>query len=245
VEWLLEPGMALGVDPEAVYEAERIELEQGDVLVLYTDGVTEAPRAGRPFGQGKFSDVVEQYGVGTPGELAQAVRRAVEAWVDGELRDDLAMLVCQVAPDAVVGEPARELVVPNESARIADVRAFVANFLADLRAPVEDSQEMLLAVGEAVANAWKHGRPPGGRSEIRVRCSLEAGDVTVTVSDEGPGFDPRAVEHDGLPDRFASGGRGLFLMRQLVDSVAFESSPQGTTVTLSRRMLAPHLPRAS
>jgi serine phosphatase RsbU (regulator of sigma subunit)/anti-sigma regulatory factor (Ser/Thr protein kinase) len=236
VEWLLEPGLVLGIDPDALYEAERIDLEPGDMLVFYTDGVTEAPRNGRPFGQGKFSDIVEQYGVGTPGELVQAVRRAVEAWVDGELRDDLAMLVCQVSPDTAVGEPARELVVPNEAARIADVRAFVANFLVDVRAPVEDAQEMLLAVGEAVANACRHGRRPEGRSEIRVRCSIEGPDVTVTVSDEGPGFDPAAMERHGLPDRFASGGRGLFLMRQLVDSVSFETSPEGTTVRLTRHM---------
>jgi serine phosphatase RsbU (regulator of sigma subunit)/anti-sigma regulatory factor (Ser/Thr protein kinase) len=236
VEWLLEPGTALAVDPDAVYEAERIELEPGDMLVFYTDGVTEAPRNGRPFGQGKFSDLVEEYGIGTPGELAQAIRRAVEAWVDGDLRDDLAMLVCQVAPDATVGELARELVVPNEPSRVADVRSFVASFLADVRAPVEDSQELLLAVGEAVANAWRHGRKPGGRSEIRVRCSLEGYSVMVTVSDEGPGFDVTAFERQGLPDRFASGGRGLFLMRQFVDSVDFVTSPEGTTVRLVRNM---------
>jgi serine phosphatase RsbU (regulator of sigma subunit)/anti-sigma regulatory factor (Ser/Thr protein kinase) len=242
VEWLSEGGTVLGVEPRADYEAERVELEAGDMLVFYTDGVTEAARAGRPFGQGKFSDLVEQYGVGTPGELVQAIRRAVEAWVDGELRDDLALLVCQVVPEAAV-EPARELVVPNEPARISDVRSFVAGFLAALRAPVEDSQEMLLAVGEAVANAYRHGRKPAGRSEIRVRCSVEGDTVTVTISDEGPGFDPTTVPGDELPDRFASGGRGLFLMSQLVDSVAFESSSDGTTVILARRMEGAGAPR--
>jgi serine phosphatase RsbU (regulator of sigma subunit)/anti-sigma regulatory factor (Ser/Thr protein kinase) len=236
VEWLSERGTVLGIATDSFYESERVELDPGDMLVLYTDGVTEAARAGRPFGQGKFSDLVEQYGVGTPGELVQAIRRAVEAWVDGELRDDLALLVCQVVPEATIGEPARELVVPNEPARIADVRSFVASFLAHLRAPVEDSQEMLLAVGEAVANACRHGRKAAGRSEIRVRCQLEGEDVTVTISDEGPGFDAASAERDELPDRFASGGRGLFLMRQLVDSVDFESSGEGTTVRLTRRM---------
>ena len=243
VEWLSERGTVLGVDARAAYEAERVELEAGDMLVLYTDGVTEAARGGRPFGQGKFSDLVEQYGVGTPGELVQAIRRAVEAWVDGDLRDDLALLVCQVVPETTVGEPARELVVPNEPARISDVRSFVASFLADLRAPVESSQEMLLAVGEAVANACRHGRKPEGRSEIRVRCSADDEIVSVTVSDEGPGFDPSSVQRDELPDRFASGGRGLFLMSQLVDSVAFESSSDGTTVTLARRMEGAGAPR--
>ena len=52
--------------------------------------------------------------------------------IGGELRDDIALLVCQVVPDSTIGEPTRELVLPNEAARVAEVRAFVSNFLADL-----------------------------------------------------------------------------------------------------------------
>ncbi|HET7482446.1 MAG TPA: SpoIIE family protein phosphatase, partial [Actinomycetota bacterium] len=126
VEWLSEGGLALGIEPDVAYKATRLELEPGDTLVFYTDGVTEASRGGRPYGQGKFSDLVSAYGMGTPGELAQALRRSVEAWVttpdspagtQPELRDDIAILVCQIAPDRLLGEPSRELVLPNESAR--------------------------------------------------------------------------------------------------------------------------------
>jgi len=240
VEWLSEGDMVLGVEPGALYEATRVDLEPGDMVVFYTDGVTEASRDGRPFGQGKFSDLVGDYGVGTPGELVQAIRRAVEAWVGGgELRDDIALLVCQVAPDATLQEPTRELVIPNEAARLGDARDFVAAFLVDVRASVEVSQEVLLAVGEAIANACRHGRRAEGRSEVRVRCSLEGDEVTVTVSDDGGGFDVSAYEANALPDRFASGGRGLFLMRQFVDSCEIQSTPQGTTVTLRRRVIEP------
>jgi serine phosphatase RsbU (regulator of sigma subunit)/anti-sigma regulatory factor (Ser/Thr protein kinase) len=237
VEWLDEGGMALGVESDAGYKAARIELDEGDMLVLYTDGVTEAPRHGRPMGQGKFSDIVSEYGVGTPGELVQALRRNVEWWVGvDELRDDLALLVCQVVPETVPGELTRELVLPNDAARMSEIRGFVASFLADVRVPVETSHEILLAVGEAAANAARHGRRQNGRSEVRVRCVLEGSEVDIAVADDGPGFEPQAVESQGLPDRFASGGRGLFLMRQLTDDVTIDSSPSGTIVHLVRRV---------
>jgi anti-sigma regulatory factor (Ser/Thr protein kinase) len=207
------------------------------MLVLYTDGLTEAPRYGRPFGQGKLTDIVSDYGVGTPGELVQALRRSVEAWVaETELRDDLALLVCQVAPDRTLGEPDRELVLPNEPSRVPDVRRFVASFLADVGAPVEISSEILLAVGEAAANASKHGRNPDTRSEIRVHCSLEGPSLTVAIADDGPGFDPSDLDSAELPDRFASGGRGLFLMRSFMDEIEVESSPMGTEITMFRRI---------
>jgi anti-sigma regulatory factor (Ser/Thr protein kinase) len=237
VEWLSEGGIALGVEEDAAFKPALIELEPGDVLVLYSDGVTEAPRRGRPFGQGRFGDLVKDWSHGSAGELVQAIRRAVEAWVpEGELRDDLALLVCQIVPDETLNEPTRELVLPNEPARSRDVRTFVASFLTDLRAPIELSNDVLVAVGEAAANAARHGRNQGSRSEIRIRCAIEGTDVTVTIADDGSGFDPGDDPGEDLPDRFAAGGRGLYLMRHLVDQASFDSSRGGTTVTLRRRI---------
>ncbi|HEX2050780.1 MAG TPA: SpoIIE family protein phosphatase [Actinomycetota bacterium] len=245
VQWLGEGGVPLGLDPDADYKAGFVEFHPGDMLVLYTDGVTEAPRDGQPFGQGRFLDIVRQYGVGTPGELAQAVRRSVDAWVGrGELRDDIALLVCQVVPDDTLGEPSRELVLPNDPARMAELRAFAAAFLADVRAPVETSTEILMAVGEAAANACRHGRRADGRSEVRVRCALDGTSVVVTVADDGPGFDPAEVEARPR-DRYAAGGRGLYLMRELMDEVDVAPSPDGTTVTMRRAVFGAGHPMAA
>jgi serine phosphatase RsbU (regulator of sigma subunit)/anti-sigma regulatory factor (Ser/Thr protein kinase) len=236
VEWLGEGGMALAIEEEGNYKTGHAELGPGDTLVLYTDGITEAPRFGRPFGQGRFLDIVRHYGVGTPGEMAQALRRSVDSWVEGgELRDDIAMLICQVAPDTILHEPSRELVVPNEAARVAEIRAFVARFLGDVRAPVETSTEILIAVGEAAANCWRHGRKQEGHSEVRVRCVLSGEDVIVTVADDGPGFDPAEVAARSQ-DRYGAGGRGLYLISELMDEVRFDPTPEGTTVTMRRRI---------
>ena len=235
VEWLQEGDMVLGVTPDLTFKAGEIELHPGDTLVLYTDGVTEAPRNGRPFGQGKFSDLITDFGAGTPGEVVQAIRRSVETWSFGsELRDDLALVVCQVVPDTAVDEPTRELVLPNEPARIADVRRFVSSFLSDLRCPVDVSHEVVLAANEAAANACRYGRRPNSRGELRVRCAARAREVVLTIADEGPGFDARSLARRSLPDRFASGGRGLYLMQSLMDDVDIASSSAGTTVTLVR-----------
>ncbi|HEX2241453.1 MAG TPA: SpoIIE family protein phosphatase [Actinomycetota bacterium] len=234
VSWLEEGGIALGIEDDAVYKIGQLDLAAGDMLVLYTDGVTEAPRHGRPLGQGRFRDLVESYGMGTPGELIQALGRSVDAWVSDELRDDLALLVCQIVPDALLGEPVRELVLPNEPERIAEIRRFVSDFLTDVRAPVEASAEVLIAVGEAAGNATRHGRRPAGRSEVRVRCALDKDSVLVTIADDGPGFDVEATPSDVPPDPLASGGRGLYLMEALMDEVHIDSSPEGTLVLLVR-----------
>jgi anti-sigma regulatory factor (Ser/Thr protein kinase) len=68
-------------------------------------------------------------------------------------------------------------------------------------------------------------------------CSLTGAEISVVVADDGTGFDPARFEGWRLPDRFASGGRGLFLMRELMDDIDIDSTPDGTTVTLSRRVV--------
>ncbi|MEA2460896.1 MAG: hypothetical protein QOH90_1073, partial [Actinomycetota bacterium] len=236
VVWLGEGGLPLGIERETEYKVGRIELEPGDMLFLYTDGVTEAPRKGRPLGQGRLSDLMGEYGVGTPGELVQAIRRAVESWVDEDLRDDLAMLSFQVVPDAAAEGLTRELVIPNEPQRTREVRQFVADFLADLRAPMDTTYDVLLAVGEAAGNAAKYGSRTDARTELRVRCVLEGATLRVVVADEGHGFDLEALSGKGSPDPFAAGGRGLFLMNELMDHVDVDPSPNGTVVTMLRQL---------
>ncbi|HJR45261.1 MAG TPA: SpoIIE family protein phosphatase [Actinomycetota bacterium] len=238
-EWLAEGGLPLGIEDGTDYKVARIELEPGDMIVFYTDGLTEAPRHGRPFGQAKFADLVTEYGVGTPGELVQALRRAVDMWVSDELRDDLAIVVCQVVPDATLQEPSRELVLPNEPMRVPEMRSFVAAFLADIRAPIDVSSEILLAAGEAAANAYRHGRRAEGRSEVRLQCNFDGSEVSITVADDGPGFDPTRLQDADLPDRFAAGGRGLYLMRELMDDVRVDTSSGGTSVTMTRVLGGP------
>ena len=242
-EWLGEGGIALAIEEDAEYKIGSVEFEPGDMLVFYTDGVTEALRKGKPFGQSRFSDIVEKYGVGTPGELVQAIRRGVEAWVgESGLRDDLALLVSQVVPDALVGEPTRELVLPNEPSRLSEVRRFVAHYLADVRAPVDISSEIVLAVSEAAGNAARYGRRVEGRSELRIRCALEGSSVAISVADDGGGFESKTMnEKPKLPDIYASGGRGLFLMHELMDKVHVDPTPNGTIVNLTRAI--PKLPR--
>jgi serine phosphatase RsbU (regulator of sigma subunit)/anti-sigma regulatory factor (Ser/Thr protein kinase) len=243
VEWLGEGGIALGIEGDVEYKVGRVRFDPGDMLVFYTDGVTEASRKGSPFGQRRLAELVGQYGIGTPGELVQAVRRAVEAWAgDGGLRDDLALLVSQIVPDTAIDEPTRELVLPNESSRLAEVRRFVAHYLADVRAPVDISSEIVLAVSEAAANAARYGRRHEGRSELRIRCALQGSAVEISIADDGSGFDAgRMAEQPRLPDRYASGGRGVFLMHELMDRVAFDPTPNGTVVHLTRAI--PKLPR--
>jgi sigma-B regulation protein RsbU (phosphoserine phosphatase) len=95
VEWLTEGGLALGVLPDATYEERPIALTKGDVLVLYTDGVTEASNEDHEeFGIERLEALVRAHRALPAGELLEAIREAVVTFTgDRHLDDDLTLIV--------------------------------------------------------------------------------------------------------------------------------------------------------
>lgn len=84
---------------------------------------------------------------------------------------------------------------------------------------------------EAIANAVLHG---GGRQRVRVELRAAPGEIRVRVSDAGGGFDPSSVPDPRLPANIPKAtGRGIFIMRSLMDEVAY--SDEGNSVTLVLR----------
>ena len=113
------------------------------------------------------------------------------------------------------------------------VRAFVTRCLDRAGASDATAFEILVATTEAVANVVKHAR--SSRS-FEVSCDTEGRSVVVTVRDRGPG-----IRHEGDlgrdPGVEQTRGRGLFLIRELMDVVVVDSSEEGTTVAMKRRLL--------
>jgi serine/threonine-protein kinase RsbW len=88
-----------------------------------------------------------------------------------------------------------------------------------------------VSLTEALANAMIYGNASDPSKRVRVEVFLHGGSVTARVTDEGGGFDPREVpDPTGRVRRLDESGRGLFLMRELMDEVRFNDS--GNSVTL-------------
>jgi anti-sigma regulatory factor (Ser/Thr protein kinase) len=91
-----------------------------------------------------------------------------------------------------------------------------------------------VALSEALANAIVRGNREDGAKAVDVRAELYADAIRVHVTDEGPGFDPAGVPEPTDPGQLDEpGGRGLFLIRKLVDAVQF--NPQGNSICMTLR----------
>jgi anti-sigma regulatory factor (Ser/Thr protein kinase) len=98
----------------------------------------------------------------------------------------------------------------------------------------EQREDLLLAVAEVMANAFRHGRPP-----VSARLWSDGRRLVCTVSDSGRGYDdPLAGLQPAHGDDLAHGGMGLWLARKLWDSVDLVSGGPGLTVRLSTELVA-------
>jgi phosphoserine phosphatase RsbU/P len=94
IEDLRDGGVAIGLVPAAAYEEGHLALNRGDVLVIYSDGVTEARNAAREeFGEGRLADAIRRHSGGPAAALLERIIADVDSFVDGaDASDDLTLL---------------------------------------------------------------------------------------------------------------------------------------------------------
>jgi len=105
-----------------------------------------------------------------------------------------------------------------------------------LTAHSRDAEDIGLAIGEALANAIIHGNRCDPEKTARVVVAVnERGDLLVSVKDLGSGFDPSRLPNPTAPENLlAANGRGIFLIRRLMDEVDFKFD-HGTELRMRRR----------
>ena len=87
----------------------------------------------------------------------------------------------------------------------------------------EGESDVEIALREALANAIIHGNHEDPRKHVHVTCRCEPDEVSIAVKDEGQGFDMNKMADPTAPENIGSvHGRGIYLMKALMDEVRFE-----------------------
>lgn len=121
----------------------------------------------------------------------------------------------------------QQIDVPIDVNKLGAVREAVCEIIFPLGFPDSALFDIKVALGEALANALRHGVGAKSDGEVQVHVVAYLDRVVIEVFDNGTGFDGTPTSSN---DVYAVSGRGIMFMRALMDSVEFEPSPLGGTL---------------
>jgi anti-sigma regulatory factor (Ser/Thr protein kinase) len=214
----LEDGRSvpLGVLPFPTYEERRTAFGQGGTVVLYTDGLVERPGAHLDEGLAYLAERVRD----APADPERLCDHLLRSMVPGHgAPDDVALLALQNTPMA----DRFSIALPAEPEALASMRALLRRWLRHAAGTEQEVAEITTACGEAATNAVEHAAASGSRP-FEVNGVVRGREVEITVRDHGAWRPPREGDQ----------GRGLSLMRALMDTVDVTPSSEGTIVRLRR-----------
>lgn len=210
----------LGIRPEHPRPEGRVVIPPRATVLLYTDGLVERRREPLDDGIGRAAALVQRGSGSALDDLASDIMTRMAP--EEGYQDDVALLLYRQPAPLEMDFPAR----PSE---LAATRTALRSWLRRADADPTQSQDVLLAVGEALANAIEHGHRDHPDGIVSLRASVGGESLHFSVLDTGEWKVPR-------PDVDVSRGRGVALMRALMHDVTIDSDTSGTTVHMSTRI---------
>jgi serine phosphatase RsbU (regulator of sigma subunit)/anti-sigma regulatory factor (Ser/Thr protein kinase) len=208
----------LGVLPFPEFREVTMPMDPGGTVVLYTDGLVERPGEHIDAGLGRLATVLRNAPIELEHLCDHVLRELVPA---GGAPDDVALLTLRAVP--MTDRFRVELPASPES--LSSMRSLLRRWLRHLDGDEQEIAEVVTACGEAATNAIEHAGA-GGSAPFEISGQAEGREVRLTIRDEGAWRAPRQGDQ----------GRGLSLMRALMDTVEVTPTPEGTTVRLTRRL---------
>ncbi|MEH0843339.1 SpoIIE family protein phosphatase [Micromonospora sp. CPCC 205711] len=229
------PAAPLGTNsgPATVH---TMRLAPGELVLLYTDGLIERPHRSLDDGARTLAaaaaaalrDAVSD-DTTLPERLPERLCTLVAerlTLADGGYRDDTTLLAAYLLPEPV---PPMHLTLPADPAALRSLRREITHWLSTLGAGEPAVSDLLHAVGEAAGNAIEHAHPAHSNEVFSVDAVLDShGVVHLTCADRGR-WRPPAPDPGGR-------GRGLAMIRGLVDHLEVQYAESGTTVGMRYRL---------
>jgi PAS domain S-box-containing protein len=222
---LLEEARSL---PLAVRDLPRpqltVALPRDSVLVLYTDGLVERRDEHIDDGMGRLAVAAGHLQAAPVDVLCDFL---LERLLESGAGDDDVALVAYRRPAS--GGAAFRATLPAKSNAVASLRRDLRAWMIDAGAPDDSTEDLVLAVSEACANAVEHAYAFDSQRTIEVVVSHRDGCVDVMIADDAAWKPPH-------PDCAArQRGRGIPLIRALVDSLSIDTS-DGTTIRMAKTL---------
>ncbi len=133
----------------------------------------------------------------------------------------------------------RSLTLPNDIETVPRLNEFIDSIAEELGLDMSLAMSLNLAIEEAVVNVMCYAYPEGQTGEVNIYTEANDEWLTFVISDSGMAFDPTQTKDADTTlsaEERPIGGLGIFLVRQLMDSVEYEYKGQKNVLTLRKKL---------
>src|SRR5688572_9045013 len=214
-EKLLTTALPIGILPDNEISEKQILLCPGDILIFYSDGITETLNPQEElFGVDRLMEVAHPSETDSIYTLAQHILTEVDSFSNSApLVDDLTLVMLKVSPRVIIFNYQIDLKNFDEPVRF--IRQHVEPYGIDFAYQVE------LALSEIITNIAKYAyrKKPG---ELRGQISLQENRVILDLYDDGEHFDLSKLPEIDF-NKAHTGGYGIHIVNQIMDEVNYSS----------------------
>ncbi len=206
------------------YEGQQTQLKSGDMLFLYTDGLSEAKNStGELLGRKRVQQIVSEHAIDTARQLV-GVLEAEERYHagDAEQNDDITMLAIrwQPNPQLLTFSPSH-LTMSASMDEIDRLAPFISHVAEQAAMEGREAKRLRLAVEEAVANIINHGQA----TTITLQATMDDNQLVLTIDDDGQPFNPTgesATDFSVPADERPPGGLGIMFLHEMTDGLEYQ-----------------------
>jgi len=238
------------------YHEEVIYLKPGDILYLYTDGITEAMnKKNELFGEPRLLDTVNKYESLPPAEFAGAIKKEVDQHSQGvDQADDITMLILKIKNGNYYNDISREIMIIADSSNLDFTINFVKSELEKWACPGGFINEICIAVeeifmnivnyaygkdkGEVKINIFKHTDKPVFTAENTGENNEIIQEITIRFEDKGLPYNPLEQSDPDLKSSISErkiGGLGIFMFKKLMDNVEYSRFDEKNILVVKKR----------
>ena len=210
------------------YHEEHRTLNVGDLLILYTDGITEAMNANRElFSDERLADLLQSATIESAEDTTREAIRAVKVF-EGETdqTDDITILAFQFNGDVSVSEANTwRMTIKNKLSDIPLVTEGIEKFCQELPVPLSPGRKLKVIMDEILNNIISYGYDDDDEHEIDIEVQPIATGIVLTITDGGSPFNPLDCEEPDVDLPITErevGGLGVHLVRKMVDESHYE-----------------------
>ena len=129
-----------------------------------------------------------------------------------------------------------KLVIPSTPDQIQKVERYTEKIAGQIGFSQDEKDSLAIAITEVVANAIYHGNKSNPKKKVYLNIETHPKTMIIRIRDEGSGFDPDKIADPLHPKNLLKdSGRGIYIIRALMDEVSFKYVNNGTEVTLIKR----------